>query len=197
MLLAPPLHLSLRLASSTSAAVGGTPSVLRMARRRCRRASRRRVADGSEEELWRLLELLPGELRRLHPLSPAASSSSPGRTRKPTVLQYAASGAQHGWNTGRFAVELPSLSFLQTPLLQMQIGEVAGDSLSHAPPSANPLHPLLYLQEDCVERSLLPLTNPCREGFRGIQIACYIGPTWPPRRGALYLPILLLCTYQL
>jgi hypothetical protein len=128
---APPLHLSLRLAPSTSAAVGGTPSALRRARRRCRRASRRRVADGSEEELRRLLELLPGELRRLHPLSPAASSSSfsSGRTQEPTVLQYAASGAQHGWNTGLFAAELPSLSFLQTPLFQMQIGEVAGDSL--------------------------------------------------------------------
>jgi hypothetical protein len=44
-------------------------------------------------------------------LSPAASSFSSGRTREPTVLQYAAS------------------AFLQTPLLQMQIGEVAGDRL--------------------------------------------------------------------
>jgi hypothetical protein len=56
--------------------------------------------------------------------------------------------------------------------------------ISHAPPSANPLHPLLHLQEDCVERSLQCLTNPCCGGFREFdQVACYIGPPWPPRRG--------------
>jgi hypothetical protein len=71
-----------------------------------------------------------GDFILSHRLPPHPPSSR-GHTRQPTVLQYAASGAQHGWNAGPFAAEVPSLSFPQTTFLQMQIGEVSGDSLTH------------------------------------------------------------------